>query len=98
MTRDEILKRLAAARPQLDEFEVESLFVFGSFARDEASSSSDVDLLVEFKPDASVGMFRFVRLRRCLGELLGIPVDLATPDALHTAMRDDILREAIRAA
>jgi len=98
MTRDEIFRRLAAARPQLDEFEVESLFVFGSFARNEASASSDVDLLVKFKAGASVGMFRFVRLQRCLGDLLGMPVDLATPDALHMAMRDDILREAIRAA
>ena len=98
MTRDDILKKLAASRPELDRFHVERLSVFGSVARNEASDDSDVDVLVEFEPQAVVGMFEFVRLRRYLTELLGRRVDLATPDALHKALKDGILSEAIRAA
>lgn len=98
MTRDDILEKLAASRPELDQFHVESLSVFGSVARGEASDDSDVDVLVEFEAEAVVGMFEFVRLQRYLSELLGRRVDLATPDALHKALRDGILSEAIRAA
>jgi len=52
----------------------------------------------EFEPSAHNGMFEFPRLPRELSQLLGCNVDLATPDALHKEMKEDILREAIRAA
>jgi len=45
-----------------------------------------------------IGMFEFSRLRRELSQLLGCEVDLATPDALHKDMKEDILKEAIRTA
>jgi len=98
VTREGILAKLAASRPDLDQFHVVSLSVFGSVARDEASADSDVDVLVEFDPEAVVGLFEFVRLQRYLTQLLGRRVDLATPDALHKALRASILSEAIRAA
>jgi len=40
----------------------------------------------------------FIRLKNELSELLACKVDLATPNALHKAMKDEILKEAIRAA
>jgi len=43
-------------------------------------------------------LFEFVRLKNALSDLIGIPVDLATPDALHPALKDDILREAVHVA
>ncbi|MEI6452376.1 MAG: nucleotidyltransferase family protein [Actinomycetes bacterium] len=98
MTREDVLAKLAQSRPDLDRFHVTSLSIFGSVARDEASADSDVDVLVEFEPQAVVGLFEFVRLQRYLTELLGRRVDLATPDALHKALRASILSEAIRAA
>jgi hypothetical protein len=98
VTREEVLTKLGASRPELDGFHVTSLSVFGSVARDEASADSDVDVLVEFDPEAVVGLFEFVRLQRYLTQLLGRQVDLATPDALHKALRASILSEVIRAA
>jgi predicted nucleotidyltransferase len=98
VTREEVLAKLGASRPGLDAFHVTSLSIFGSVARDEASADSDVDVLVEFDPEAVVGLFEFVRLQRYLTELLGRQVDLATPNALHKALRASILSEAIRAA
>ncbi len=46
----------------------------------------------------SVGLFEFVRLQQELSDLLGCRVDMATPGSLHKALKQDILKEAIRAA
>jgi len=98
MDRDSVLRILADSSEELRRRSVQRLAVFGSMARGEATESSDIDILVEFDPEASVGLFEFVRLRRYLSELLGREVDLATPASLHPALRDEILREAIDAA
>lgn len=98
MVREEILKKLAENRQLLTAYGIKDIRLFGSVARGEAVAGSDVDLLVEFESSAHIGMFEFSRLRRELSRLLGCEVDLATPDALHKDMKDDIIREAIRAA
>lgn len=96
MTLDEALARLRAVRPGLAEFPIRSLAVFGSVARDEATATSDVDVLVEFS--APVGLLAFVRLKRQLESALGVRVDLTTVGALRQDSRDRILKEAVRAA
>ncbi len=98
MTREHALKCLAEHKDQLKQFAVAKLAIFGSVARDEATADSDVDILVEYEPDARVGLFAFVDLQRYLSELLGARVDLATPEALREEMKDQILQEAIYAA
>jgi len=52
---------------------------------------------VEFEPGAPVGLFEFARLQRYLQEILGRKVDLATPKALHKALKKEILEEAVYA-
>ncbi|MGC8724838.1 MAG: nucleotidyltransferase family protein, partial [Acidobacteriota bacterium] len=74
------------------------LSLFGSAARAEMRTGSDVDILVEFESGAHVGLFEFVRLQRHLSQLLGQAVDLVTPDALRPEMRESILREKVDAA
>jgi predicted nucleotidyltransferase len=97
LRRDEALAILSEHQAELkQEFAVKSLAVFGSVARDEARADSDVDLLVEF--DQSVSLFEFVGLQQHLEGILGRKVDLTTPSSLRPQMRDQILREAIRAA
>ena len=98
MDRDGVIKTLSQNRRLLEVYGVKSIRLFGSIARGEGGPRSDVDLLVEFEPSAHVGLFEFSRLRHELSRLLGCDVDLATPDALHKGMKEDILREAIRAA
>ena len=98
MDKTEILKTLSSSRRLFQEYGVKSIRLFGSYARDEGTPESDVDLLVEFEPSASVGLFEFVRLQQELSDLLGCRVDMATPDSLHKALKQDILKEAIRAA
>jgi len=94
--RDKILALLKSRRRRLKKFGVHSLSIFGSIARDQARKNSDVDILVDF--EKPVGLFEFARLQLYLEEVLGRKVDLVTPEALRKELRDDILREAIRAA
>src|ERR1035437_9041822 len=90
------MRILADNRQKLQDFSVKSLAIFGSVARGEATDASDIDILVEF--DKPVGLFNFLNLQRYLGEILGCRVDLATRAALRKEFREEILREAIRAA
>jgi predicted nucleotidyltransferase len=96
MTLEVVLEKLAGDRGSLVDFGVKSLSVFGSVARGEARSDSDVDLLVEF--DRPVGLFHLARLQSHLENLIGARVDLVTPGGLRASMRDRVLHEAVRAA
>ena len=96
MKRDEALEILAHHQADLKKLGVKSLAVFGSVARDEAGPDSDVDLLAEFQ--RPFGLFKYVKLKEYLENILGCSVDLVTPAALHPALRDRILGEAVRAA
>jgi predicted nucleotidyltransferase len=98
LKKDTVIKKLSKNRQLLESYGVKHIHVFGSVARGDADAQSDIDLLVEFEPSAHIGMFEFSRLRRRLSQLLNCKVDLATPDALHKGMKENILREAIRAA
>jgi predicted nucleotidyltransferase len=98
MNCKEIIKKLQANKGQLHRFYVKSLFLFGSAARDQACESSDIDILVEFMPDAHIGIFTFVQLQRFLSDLLECRVDLVTCDALHKELKEEILKEMVHAA
>ena len=98
MDRNEILKKLVTFQDELKKFYVRDLYIFGSYAREEAQEQSDLDILVDFEPEAKIGLFEFARLRRRLSKFLGREVDLVTRDALRPEMRDEILREAVHAS
>lgn len=89
----EVLVRLQEHQSELGALGVGSLSVFGSVARGEGRSGSDVDLLVEFA--RPVDLFEFVHVKNYLESILGCPVDLATPDALRPEMKERILKEAV---
>jgi uncharacterized protein len=67
--------------------------VFGSVARGEARTDSDVDFLVEIEPKRS--LFDYIALMQDLTELLGRKVDLAEAQSLHDLIREKVLREAV---
>jgi predicted nucleotidyltransferase len=98
MNSKEIAAIIQENRRILEEHHVKSIYLFGSTVRGEDEPGSDIDILVEFQPGARVGLFGLARLQRRLSEILGRSVDLATRDALHKALRDRIIREAVRAA
>lgn len=94
--RDEVLQRLRQHYPQLAaEFPLASLELFGSFARDEQTTDSDVDLIVGFS--APVG-FAFLHLADRLEELLGRRVDLVAADGIKPNRRPFIFRSCLHVA
>lgn len=74
-------------------YRVRRLSLFGSVLKEDFNPQSDVDLLVEFEPDAQVGFLMLSRMARELSALLGRPVDLVPRSGLKPAIREAILRE-----
>ena len=73
---------------------IRRLALFGSILRDDFGPESDIDVLVEFEPDARVGMIRLAGIELQLAELLGRKVDLNTPGFISPYYRDRVLAEA----
>ncbi len=74
---------------------IQRLAVFGSVLRDDFTPTSDVDLLVEFKPQAKITYFDLFDIQQALTALIGRKVDLLTPAALSPYFRDDVLTQAL---
>jgi predicted nucleotidyltransferase len=91
MLRADIEQKLRGQKDFLEsQFFVKKIGIFGSYARDEQTEESDVDVLVEFS--RPVG-FAFIRLKDYLETVLGKRVDLVTENALKLIMIDSILNE-----
>ena len=96
MNRDTVLKKLSKHQVELESrFGVKSLSLFGSVARNEAVSASDLDILVTFIN--TPGIFGFINLKLYLENIFKCSVDLVTNNALKKQLREQILQEAIYA-
>jgi predicted nucleotidyltransferase len=75
---------------------IRKLSFFGSVVRDDFDPErSDVDVLVEFRPEAKVGLFEAVRAERELADVFNRKVDLRTQAELSRWMIKSVLAEAI---
>ena len=72
-------------------YHVQELALFGSILRDDFRNDSDIDILVEYEPGASVGLYEHFDLQVELEELLGRKVDLVSKRGLNIVIRDDVL-------
>ena len=96
MRRQKILKILFEHRNEIESrFDVASLSLFGSAAREEATEESDIDILVTF--NNTPGIFGFLELKEYLEKILECSVDLVTKNALKKQLREQILQEAVHA-
>jgi len=90
--------RIKIDRDKVAEFcrsnRIRKLSLFGSVLRSDFSPKSDVDVLVEFEPDARVGLIKFAGIEIELSRLLGRKVDLSTPNSLSKYFRDQVINEA----
>ena len=74
---------------------IRRLALFGSQHKGTARPDSDIDLLVEFEPDAVPGLFGIAAMEQELSGLLGgRKVDLRTPQDLSRHFRDEVVRAA----
>lgn len=82
LTRSDILRILRDHYPELAcQYGIKRIALFGSYARDAATPTSDVDLLVEF--ERPIGL-RIVELAEHLERLLDRPVDILTPAGVQS--------------
>lgn len=93
------MKRLPIADEDLARFcerhRIQRLALFGSELEGTAREDSDIDLLVEFAPDARPTLFDLAAMEEELSRLLGHRrVDLRTAGDLSRYFRDQVLREA----
>lgn len=89
----EIKLLLQAHQQSLKEkYHIKQLGIFGSVAREEADDFSDVDILVELEEPIGLD---FVLLGDELEEILGLKVDIVTPNAIKPKMFDYIKQDLI---
>ena len=94
-TIDEITRRIT---PVAQKYGLAAVYLFGSYARGEATADSDVDLLVDLRGSVIKGL-NFVSLYNELEAALGISIDIVTADSLQipTTRRGQLhFREAVQ--
>lgn len=89
MSEDRRRRLLAAARRR----GAHNVRVFGSAVRGAEHAGSDIDLLVELEPGRT--LLDLVGFKREATEILGVPVDVATPDMLKEPIRERALSESL---
>ena len=67
----------------LRHFNLQRLGIFGSYARDEENSHSDIDLLVKFKDTPS--LLQLIKIENDLSKKLGFKVDLVTEGSIKNS-------------
>jgi uncharacterized protein len=98
MRRDDVIARLKETEPTLRAVGVGALYLFGSYARDEAGSDSDVDVFVDPASDKDFGFLPFMEAYETLQQALGRQIDVgySTRAGLSPYIRADVEREAVR--
>ena len=90
--------KIILPKDQLTEFcrrnHIRQLELFGSVLRDDFRADSDVDVLVDFEPSATIGFMALGRIQRELSALLQRPVDLVPKNGLKIKIRDSVLASA----
>lgn len=77
----------------LDKHGIKKAFLFGSYARDEGTSKSDLDLIVEFPEGNS--LFDHIFIKNELSEILDIKVDLLSKNGISPYFKDEIMKDAV---
>jgi uncharacterized protein len=93
MERERVIAILKNLKTHLRSIGVHSLALFGSVARDEAQSNSDIDILVDLEPPITFD--RYMDVKFYLEEQLGTRIDLVTWKALKPQIRETVEQEAI---
>ena len=94
MKRNDVLQILTAIKPELvNRFGITKLALFGSTARDQAKTGSDLDVLVAF--DETTSSSKYFGVLFLLEDQLGCRVDLVTEKALRAELKPYIEKDAI---
>ena len=96
MSRDQALQILNDIFPQLQTYGVRDVALFGSVARNDAGSSSDIDILIDFEPEAE-SFDNLMNVADLLDTRFDYPVDLVTVNGLSPYLAASVQAEAVHA-
>jgi predicted nucleotidyltransferase len=96
MDRNQIIDRLRQNTDAIRGMGAVSLYLFGSTARNQARSDSDVDLFIDYDPARRFSLIDLVGIKQFLEEQMDTEIDITTRDSLHPLLKDDIERSATR--
>src|SRR5438067_2057726 len=97
VTLDDVLDTLCSHENELRRLGVSHASVFGSVARGEAKTGSDIDFLVELDQNHPLGIFGYARLKIYINEILNGACDVVNRKTLKPLLRDSILHDAVNA-
>jgi predicted nucleotidyltransferase len=95
MTRDDAIARLLEQEAELKRLGVQSLYLFGSTARNEATEESDVDLFFDHER-GMMGLYELMDVKDRTAEILGTKTDMMTRDSIHRMLRPRIEASAVK--
>lgn len=93
LTKMDVLESLRRHRPELERFSVRTIALFGSYAKDAQTDSSDLDFVVEF---SSPTYDSFARLEQFLEQLFGRRVEILTPAGVESIRVPEISEDIKR--
>jgi hypothetical protein len=76
-----------------ERYNINRIGVFGSYARGDIHSGSDVDVLVEFSEPIS--LIQLVSLENYLSDIVGLKVDVVPKEDIRKELKDTILKDAV---
>ena len=97
MKLEQALSTLRGAEVALRAKGVRHAALFGSIVRGENRPDSDVDILIDFDPAASVTMFDYVAVSNDIASLFDGPVDVVDREALKPHLRKPLARDLVYA-
>lgn len=94
---NEVLDTLRSHEQELRRIGVAHAAVFGSVARGDARTDSDIDVLVELDDAHPIGIFEYARLKLYINEILSGAGDVVNRRTLKPLLSETILRDAVNA-
>lgn len=79
----------------IDQYQISALWQFGSSVRDDHTAVSDIDLVVDFSPEASPTLLTLASMERELEKICNRKVDIVTRKAIEEYMNPILKREII---
>ena len=93
---NEIVENLKELKPEIEKrYQITEIGVFGSYARNEQTKNSDLDILVSISDSSRLSLLGFCKVKNWLSELLGVKVDLVMKSSLKPNIGKRILSEVI---
>ncbi len=95
MDKDAIIAKIRASEAPLRARGVAHAALFGSRARGDNRPDSDIDIMIEMRPDARIGLFEYVDIVHAIEGMFPLRVDVSNREAQKPHVRPTADRDAI---